>query len=402
MRWYETGNDSILMAQFHSQIRFYGEMLAEISKGASSTEELHSTARKYGLNWSAHTQVDRRRGWLQSAGMIEPTDGARLTITDAGRGLLTRLELFHPLGIPELADPMPTPAPPAITPIPEIPPPLASVHKPDAHEPGGDLTPAEGLADEIRAASTDSQNPDRLEFAVRDAFQFLGFDAEKLGGSGKTDVLVEALLGRDDSYTVAIDAKTVGAGSLGDGQVDWVTLDEHKRQHSADYSMLVGPNPSGKRLMNRAVGQLVAVLSTDQLADLCIQHADAPLGLQDYRAHFETGGAVDMTSINKAAQDLARLRELATELLATLADQTNDTGPLTARDLWLLMRNHPSGKASSELEIQQMLDTLASPLVAPSRGQLQRDTSERLPRGSPKDVSTCLETMWLVDLKAQP
>lgn len=286
-------------------------MLVELSERPRTTEELSLAADSYGLNWHRGDQIARRRRWLQSAKLIEPAGSGRIAITNEGRNLLANLTPHQP----DISNKDAEQRPPKVLPA------FQQDNKksiPPASAPGSELpalpnvsTPAEALAAEIRAASTDSKNPDRLEIAVRDAYQFLGFDTEQLGGSGKTDVLVKALLGKDDSYSVTIDAKTVGAGSLGDRQVDWVTLDEHKRQHNADYSMLVGPNPSGKRLMNRAVDQSVAVLSTGQLADLCIQHADAPLGLQDYRTLFETGGAVDTAPIDKAAHDLARLRELS-------------------------------------------------------------------------------------------
>ena len=364
-RWYLEDDGGILIGLLHSRLQYFGEMLAELREEPRSIGELRQAATKYSLDWHSDNQGHRRRGWLESAKLVEPVGKDRLAITDAGHNLLSLLTVHQPALSLERSGRKP---PSAVTPAPEATTLPTSATTPERQSKTDETSPGKALADEIREASTDSKNPDRLELAIRDAFQFLGFDAEKLGGSGKTDVLIKALLGKDGSYSATIDAKTVGAGSLGDGQVDWVTLDEHKRQHNADHSMLVGPNPSGKRLMNRAVGQLVAVLSTDQLADLCLQHADAPLGLQDYRALFETGGPVDTAPINKAAQDLIRLRELASELLATLADQTSDTGPLTARDLWLLMRNQPSGKASSEGEIQQMLDTLASPLVGAVQG----------------------------------
>ena len=345
-RWYETQDDGILIALLHSRLQFFGEMLVELREEPQSQEELRKAAKKYDLDWNSRTQINIRRGWLESAKLIQPIEKNRLAITDAGRGLLAMLVAHSP-------DPTPTDE---ITPPPPPPPP---------DDPPADPA-AEALAKEIREASTDSQNPDRLEFAVRDAFRFLGFDAEKLGGAGKTDVLVSAPMGRDDSYSVTIDAKTVGSGSLGYGQVDYLTLDVHRKQHKADYSMLVGPNPSGKRLMNLAVDQGVAVLSTEQLADLCIQHASAPLGLESYRTLFDTGGAVDMTPIKQAAQDLTRLRDLAAELCAKLVEKTSAFGPLNAGQL-LVMLDQPD-KPSSAQEIQQVLDTLASPLVGAIQG----------------------------------
>ena len=369
-RWYATGDDGILIALLHSRLKFIGEMLTELLTTPRTSEELRSAASTYGLDWAGRDQVGRRRRWLESANLIASVSNGRIAITDEGRDLLNMLEVHQPELGNDRSNTQVAPKPASQTPpasLPESQPPTAPTKADDPTE-DRDPTPAEVLADEIRDASTDSKNPDRLEIAVRDAFQFLGFDAEKLGGSGKTDVLVKAPLGRDDSYSVAIDAKTVGSGSLGYGQVDYLVLDSHRKQHKADYSMLVGPNPSGKQLMDLAVAQSVAVLSTEQLADLCLQHANAPLGLQDYRVLFDTGGVVDMAPISRAAQDLIRLRELAAELLATLVDQTSETGPLTARDLWLLLRNHPSAKTSLQQGIQQVLDTLASPPMGAVKG----------------------------------
>lgn len=374
-RWLESEDDGILIALLHSQVQFVGEMLAEIDNEPQSIEELRIAASGYGLNWGSKNQIRRRRGWMVSAKMIEADGAGHLTLTDAGRDLLAKL-VVHSSGskpghsrsqLPSepQSDNTPTPTPSTTQST------LPTESDDTAVE--RDSSPAEALANEIGEAATDSRNPDRLEIAVRDAFHFLGFEAEKLGGRGKTDVLVNAPLGKNDSYTVTIDAKTVGAtktagaGSLEDRQVDWVTLEEHRKQHDADYSMLVGPNPSGQRLMDRAFDKKVAVLSTDQLAELCLQHADAPLGLQDYRALFESGGAVDTVSIGKAAQDLTRLRDLAVEICSKLAERTGAFGPLTAPQL-MVMLGQPD-KPSSEQEIQQVLDTLASPLMGAIQGK---------------------------------
>jgi len=367
--WYAEKDDAILVGLLHSRIQFVGEMLAELRGQPRSIEELRQAAQQYNLEWEGPGQVNRRRGWLESAGLIEPANEGRLALTDAGRDLLSKLTLQPRSSEPAPLQPPPAPRPPVKTPD-NIPIHHPDVPKLDKPAPSSDSSPAQALADEIRAASTDSKNPDRLEIAVRDAFRFLGFDAEKLGGAGKTDVLVTAPLGRDDSYSATVDAKTVGNGALGDGQVDWTTLGDHRKQHNANYSMLVGPNPSGGRLLDRATSFTVAVLSTEQLADLCLRHASAPLSLETYRALFATGGAVDMDSINKTAQDLTRTRDLAVELCAELAEKTSQIGPLSA--LVLMGMLYQSDKAYSAPEIQQTLDTLASPLIGAIQGTAER------------------------------
>lgn len=48
----------------------------------------------------------------------------------------------------------------------------------------------DALFTELRLSSKDSMNPDRFEWAIKSAFEALGFKAIRLGGAGKTDVLV--------------------------------------------------------------------------------------------------------------------------------------------------------------------------------------------------------------------
>jgi hypothetical protein len=122
------------------------------------------------------------------------------------------------------------------------------------------------VVEAIKSSATDSGHSDRFERAVRDAFAFLGFQAEWLGGSGKTDVLLDARLGATDSYRAVVDCKTSGSGSIVDQQVDWVTLTEHKTKHDANHIVLVAPNPSGSRLLERARQHHVTVISADHLA----------------------------------------------------------------------------------------------------------------------------------------
>ena len=122
----------------------------------------------------------------------------QLAVTEAGRAFLGRLGM--------------APAPPEPVPAPEPEP-----EPPDVDEAPFPNTPTRphDLAAEIEESSTDSRDPNRFERAVRDAFAYLGLRAELLGGSGRTDVLLTARLGRSDTCKVTVDAKTAGSGRLG-------------------------------------------------------------------------------------------------------------------------------------------------------------------------------------------
>jgi hypothetical protein len=219
------------------------------------------------MGWDTQTQIVNRRGWLQSAGMLTDMGDGKVKLSEQGQLLLSEISLYNPAA-PEVIKIVDTPAPDDSTEL--LPPPTS-------------LT-VDKIVSAIKNSANDSSHPDRFELAVRDTFAFLGFQAERLGGSGKTDVLLDAALGRSDSYRVVVDCKTSASGSVGDHQVDWVTLAEHKVKHDANHILLVAPNPSGSRLFTRASQYGVTVMSADQLVGLCRQHGKTPLGLDDYRS----------------------------------------------------------------------------------------------------------------------
>ena len=68
-----------------------------------------------------------------------------------------------------------------------------------------------------------SQSPNEFEDAIKKAFDFLGFDAELIGGSGDTDVILTANIGKE-SYKVTVDGKTSVYGKINDGGIDWLSL----------------------------------------------------------------------------------------------------------------------------------------------------------------------------------
>ena len=147
-----------------------------------------------------------------------------------------------------------------------------------------------------------------------------------------------------------------------------MTLSEHRAKHEADYSMLVGPDPSTRRLLDRAQDQSVAVLSADALADLCRSHAAQPLGLADYKSMFQSGGAVDLAHIREKSNKAERLASLARRLLDVIGEAAERFGPVIARDLHRGLGRDDGNVVATELEIQSLLHTLSSPLVGAIQG----------------------------------
>jgi hypothetical protein len=193
-RWRAGSDPRIPVALMHSRVRFIGEFLKITTTPRSTAEVLALANQQYGCGWSTQAQVDRRRGWLQSAGMLQVDASDGLMTTEPGRALLARLTLFDPQ----------TPLPPSVEHAPAAPSVPQSVAAPVQL-----VAAPDELIAELRGSSTDSADPDRFERAVRDAFAFLGFEATWLGGPGRTDVLLDAPLGRDDRFRVIVDCRQV-------------------------------------------------------------------------------------------------------------------------------------------------------------------------------------------------
>ena len=348
--WMKIGEDEIPIAIIHSRIKFVGEMLREL-KEPKSVDALRKAAVGYGLDWQTYTQIDNRRGWLQSAKLIEYAND-HLSLTEAGRRLLGRLKNHAPSRSSEKSSVSTSREPPEDT--------KGQAPRTQAY------SAADRLAEEILVASTDSADPAKFEHLVCEAFALMGFVAKHLGTPGSTDVLLTAPMGKRDSYRVAVDAKTTSSGSLKDSQVDWTTLRDHREKHDVDYSLLVAPNPSGSRLVDRAQEYSVAVLSADQLADLCRRHARAPLSLVNYKRLVTMTGEVDLTVVDEATERLVSLQQLVSVLSRELSQKTNRFGRMTARDVQLAFGEQAHGV--SKEDIQQLLEMLAHPLVGVVHG----------------------------------
>ena len=360
--WLRDGNSTPLMVMLHHKVRLIGEMLRAVDD-PMKTSELHRWANDhYQTGWKSTMPIDIRVAWLRSAGLMR-RDNLHLYRTDAGTAFLDLVVVEPPLDGADV--PHQTAVPAHLTPGHEE---LRRADPLPDTESAEHSGPVAELVNRIVSASTDSSNPTEFELAVRDAFGFLGFDAEHLGGSGRTDVLLTARLGRDASYRVAVDAKTSRSGTLTDGQVDWITLGEHRKDHAADFSMLIGPSPSGRRLITRADEQAVAVLSAEELADLCSSHAAQPLALSDYKGLFESGGKADLSGVKRRSNESNRLVALAKRLLDAIGDEAEHLGPRTARDLLGRLYRDEGTPAATELQIRDLLASLASPLVGAIQG----------------------------------
>ncbi len=73
---------------------------------------------------------------------------------------------------------------------------------------------AENIIKNLMTTQFESDKSKQFELVLRDAFEFLGFDATHIGGSSDTDVLIVANIGKE-SFRAIVDGKTTKGGEKG-------------------------------------------------------------------------------------------------------------------------------------------------------------------------------------------
>ena len=141
----------------------------------------------------------------------------------------------------------------------------------------------------LKETQIKSQSPNEFEEAIKLAFDFLGFEAELIGGSGDTDVILTANIGKE-SYKINVDGKTSASGKISDSQIDWLSLTDHKQKNKSDFVVVVGPNFSGGNLEKRANDHGVCLLKTDDLIQLVNAHSEFPFTLIELKNLFAGKG----------------------------------------------------------------------------------------------------------------
>lgn len=228
-------------------------------------------------------------------------------------------------------------------------------------------TDVDKLIGELWDASRDSGHPDRLERAVERCFSRLGFRTTLLGGSGDTDVLAVANAASRFSYSVVIDAKSTSNGGVSASQVDFDTLELHRRKHDASFVAVVGSSFSEKRICDRAKEHDVALFGISELEKLLKLQEEIPLVSQDYKILFEYSGPIDLGLLEPAIARFKRTTKLLDLVLRALLSQNEDKefgGLMSKRDVYWFMKNGTSSIEDLSIsEVGEMLEFLSSPFV---------------------------------------
>lgn len=275
--WLASGSVLELICCIHKNFLYVFEMLQELDGRVLDYKELHAVAKvSYGMDKANIEEIRRRVSIFKSAKLVRNVAIDKFAITNRGRLLLHEFQIQN-RRIDQSTHETPV--------IPQI----------DKYD---------SFFAELRVAAKDSMNPERFEHALKSAFELLGFKATRLGGAGRTDILIHTPGSSKVSYCVAVDAKSTASGSVSAGMVDFDSLKDHRKKHHANYSLVVGCAFQNESLIKRAVEHNVVLLDIDSLEALIRNHLKVPLKLSSYRKIFEKAGIADVSLIDRNRQEI--------------------------------------------------------------------------------------------------
>jgi hypothetical protein len=341
-RLVDQGNERLLAAYLHARYLFFGEILCHLSKPATTSALVTLAKEMYGYAQASNGEIRLRLAFLQDAGLVERVDWQRFRVTAAGRSFVKNLTLQLPVeAAPEETD-------------------LAG---PQNASPS---SAPEAVIAQLRQYGNVGTDSREFEEAVGRAFAFLGFQAEHLGGSGRTDVLGIAQLATKDRYRIIVDAKSSGNGQVAESSVKFDALRDHKRKHKADHVVVVGPE-FAPRLKNWAVENEVILLRIEDLATLLDRHSRNPMPLTELRdsfSHIDTFSddlAERYQALERRSLLVRRIIDLAFQ--EAVDEDPIDDGYISVENIIYALRKEFTPRPSRE-EVDELIAFLSSPVVA--------------------------------------
>ncbi|WP_150243919.1 restriction endonuclease [Nocardiopsis quinghaiensis] len=337
----EAGNEVEFVSYLHSKYAFFGELLKHL-ENPLSTSALVGVARDcYGISQLTNGEVRLRLGILENAGLAFRLDWQRFSRSNLGTEFVQKVTLQKEMEEVEATE---------------------AEREPRKESESVRLEIESGLR-KFGSTGTDSLS---FEEQVAEAFRFLGFRVEHIGGSGNTDVLATAELAPADKYKVIIDAKSSGSGVISESNVKFDALKDHKKKHKADFVIVVGPK-FASRVKQWALDHSVALLEIDELIDVLRAHYSTPLGLMDFRDVLARGD-LHVEELGERYQALGKRLALISRVMVLAFQEANDEDPLSGgsiseENISYVLRKEMAPRPSLE-DVREVLNFLCGPMVA--------------------------------------
>jgi hypothetical protein len=314
----------------------FGELVTLLPRPTSVGDLMSAVQTMLGDDSPQRSEISVRLRLLSSCGLLVRVSHTSYMSTPLGRALAEELPCLR-----SATEPAPTPEGSA-----------ASA-----------FSPTQEAIIELRAASVDSRDPKRFESAVHKALRLLGFGVRRLGGPGRTDILLSVWLGPGRQRRITVEVKSSASGQVLEGAISFDAIEEHKNRHDAERAVIIGPSFPAGRLRKWAQQRNVRLIDVPTLRRYLELNEVAPLAPSALAGIFEVE-----TAAPEAAWDGAVRRQLLMrQVVATLWREANDDrevarsgGALDVTALRYLLRDKLDPDPE---EIQEVLGFLASPMI---------------------------------------
>lgn len=326
--WCETGDDLDFVRILHAHMRFVGEMI-KAAENDIVRNDLYAQAKVYGLNTEKSRWI---AGFLLEAGLLEEPQYLHLRATSLGKCFAAELPLEEE-GVCET--------------------------KEEINEDNNCIDSSITLTDkneqifeQLHTASIDPSAEGKasgvaFEEAIANVFNFMGFDAKRIGGSGDTDVIVRWKDNEGKNIIAIVDGKSKSSGSVSHSDISDVAIDTHKEKNNAEYVAIIGPGFSGDTIRNHARKKGFALITDAELIEIARMSCSLGLSLQEIALIFQVPDGLSRLEELIAARQ--REMDIITYVVSMFEKEQDMLGSLSARDMYLLLRNTDVSPSLEEL-----------------------------------------------------
>lgn len=352
--WLETGSDLDFIRILHANMQFVGEMI-KAAECDTARNDIYAQAKLYGLNAEKARWI---AGFLLEAGLLEEPQYLHLKASNTGKRFIADLPLAE-----------------------------ANREAPEQKNISDEMkvvvnqfpSKLEEVCNRLHSTSIDPGAEGKglgvaFEEAIADIFCFMGFKAERIGGSGDTDVVVK-WKDEDDKYIIAIiDGKSKSGGRVSHSDISDIAIDTHKEKNNADYVAIVGPEFSDGTIRTHARKKGFSLITESQLIEIARASNELGLNLQEIALAFQVPDG--LSQLEEIISTKKRELDIISEVVAKFLDEQELLDGLSPRDLFLLLRN--SNESPSLDELINVFETLSREEI----GILQKVDE----KGSPENV----------------
>lgn len=354
--WLETGNNLDFIRILHANMRFVGEMI-QIANEDIARNELYAQAKQYGLNMEKARWIT---GFLLEAGLLEEPQYLHLKATPVGRQFVLELPLVNAEDLDDVT------------------------LKPEGSNMKKSIISllqeeSEQLTVRLHNTACDPYAEGKasgaaFEEAIAEVFNFMGFYAKRIGGSGDTDVVVYWKDNDGKNVTAIVDGKSKSGSFVSHGDISDVAIDAHKDKNNADYVAIVAPGFSGDTIRNHAKKKSFALITDTELSEIAKHSHSLGLKLQEIALIFQVPNG--LSQLAELISSKQRELTITSNVISRFRREQDELGGLSPRDLFLLLRNTDDSPSLEEL--LNSFETLSRPEI----GVLTTVTSSRSPENT--------------------